>query len=107
MDVDSMLEDICSSMENAQVHFHEGNELYSFYNKENYDIFDIYETNDRYQRYLRGIDCWIRGGKSYEYIRDHIIEYLKYPTNLQTLDLKIKLMRKIDLQLINVLEKKV
>jgi hypothetical protein len=107
MDEEDILDDICSSMENTKVKFHEGNELYSFYNKEKYDIHDVYETDDRYQRYLRGIDCWIRGGKSYEYIRDGIMDYLKYPTNLQTIDIKIKLMKIIDLQIINVLEKKI
>jgi hypothetical protein len=104
---DDWMNELCSKMKKSGIQFDEGQELYSFYEKNRFTLSDIKETNERYQRYLDGISCWQQRGKSYEYVRDNIITYLRIPTNKETLELKLQWMKKIDFQLIEILERKV
>lgn len=59
----------------------------------------ISNATERYNRYLAGIDIWIVGEVSYDYIRDNIKTYLSIPNIQQNIQAKIKWMEIIDSQI--------
>jgi hypothetical protein len=100
IDIDS----ICDKLSNTMIEYDEYSELFEFLNLKMAGKSDLIKTDERYVRYLRGIDIWIIGNTSYEYIRDNIILYLSLETNNTNLIKKLKLMRTIDLQLKGILD---
>jgi hypothetical protein len=98
---DPLVDELCKQMKKStRIFYDERKELEFYLEKKNIDQEDIIQTTERYERYLRGIEVWKRGRKSFEYIRDDIIQFLSL--NL-TMDSKINLMRKIDKDLMDVL----
>jgi hypothetical protein len=103
-DSDGMIDDLCKQMKTSvNVIFDERNELERYVYKNKINIDDLIETDERYSRYLRGIEVWKRGKKSYEYIKEDIQKYLILPSDLENLEIKTKYMKKIDKELIDVL----
>lgn len=100
VDIDS----ICNQLTNAGIEYDERNELFDFLALKMAGKSELVKTDERYSRYLRGIDIWEIDGVSYEYIRENIKVYLSMETNEVNLITKLKLMRKIDKQLKKVIE---
>lgn len=94
-DIDS----ICNKMSNTGIEYDERCELFEFLGLKMAGKSELAKTDERYIRYLRGIDIWEINGVSYEYIRENIIRYLSIDTNDSNLIIKLKLMRKIDKQI--------
>ncbi len=98
------IDDLCNHMnKSTKIFYDERKELEYYLNKQDIQIQDLKETDERYQRYLRGIDVWKRGKKNFEFIRDDIQVYLSLPSNSLNLKIKSKLMNKIDQDLMSVL----
>jgi len=66
---------------------------------------ELLNTEERYLRYVKGIDIWEVNGVSYTYILQNIKTFLNIETNQQNLVKKLKLMRKIDKELKKVIDK--
>lgn len=98
------IDDLCKKMSDAQVEFNERQELYNFLDMKKAGIKVLKITDERYLRYIKGIDNWEIDGVSYEYIRENIKMYLDLQTNKENLISKLKLMRTIDKQLRDVIE---
>jgi hypothetical protein len=95
IDIDS----ICNKMSDTGIEYDERGELFDFLDLKLGGKSELIKTDERYSRYLRGIDIWEINGVSYEYIRENIIRYLSIDTNDSNLIIKLKLMRKIDKQI--------
>jgi hypothetical protein len=67
-------------------------------------MYELAKTDERYERYLRGIDIWEMDGVSYEYIRENIKNYLSIDTNESNMKTKLKLMRNIDKKIKEIIE---
>lgn len=100
VDIDS----ICNQLTNAGLEYDERNELFDFLSLKMAGRSELIKTDERYARYLRGIDIWEINGVSYEYIRENIKVYLSMDSNEENLITKLKLMRKIDKQLKKIIE---
>lgn len=100
-DIDSL----CNQMVNSGIEYDERQELYEFLELKKAGIKVLRQTDERYMRYLKGIDIWEIDGVSYEYIRTNIKNYLDLPTNKENVIQKLKLMRIIDKQLQEVIER--
>jgi hypothetical protein len=96
---DNDIDAICSKMSYAGIDYDERSELFDFLSLKMAGMSDIMKTDERYSRYLRGIDIWEIDGVSYEYIRENIKKYLSVPSNEGNLIKKLKLMRIIDKQI--------
>jgi len=96
---DNDIDAICSKMSYAGIDYDERSELFDFLSLKMAGMSDIMKTDERYSRYLRGIDIWEIDGVSYEYIRENIKKYLSAPSNEGNLIKKLKLMRIIDKQI--------
>ena len=101
---DNDIDAICSKMSYAGIEYDERSELFDFLQLKMAGMSDIIKTDERYSRYLRGIDIWEIDGVSYEYIRENIKKYLSIPSNETNLIKKLKLMRIIDKQIKTVIE---
>lgn len=95
---------ICNKMSYAGIDYDERNELFEFLSLKKGGMSDIMKTDERYTRYLRGIDIWEIDGISYEYIKKNIQKYLNLPSNESNLIKKLKWMRIIDKQLQEVIQ---
>jgi hypothetical protein len=92
-------------MLNSGIEYDERNELFDFLQLKLAGKSELNKTDERYIRYLRGVDIWEIDGISYEYIRENIKKYLSIETSESNIIMKLKLMRKIDIQLKEVIEK--
>lgn len=101
---DEDIDAICSKMSYSGIDYDERSELLDFLELKMAGISDIIKTDERYSRYLRGIDIWEIDGTSYEYIRENIKKYLMIQSNESNLIKKLKLMRIIDKQLKSIIE---
>jgi hypothetical protein len=95
---------ICSKMSYAEIGYDERSELFEYLELKKAGLSDVIKTDERYVRYLRGIDIWEIDGVSYEYIKNNIQKYLNVPSNEQNLMKKLKWMRIIDKQLQEVIQ---
>lgn len=100
IDIDS----ICNQMLNSGIDYDERTELFDFLQLKLAGKSELAKTDERYARYLRGIDIWEIDGVSYEYIRENIKQYLLIETNDSNVIMKLKLMRKIDKQLKEIID---
>ena len=100
VDIDS----ICNQLSNAGIEYDERNELFDFLSLKMAGKSELVKTDERYLRYLRGIDIWEIDGISYEYIRENIKTFLNMETTDKNLIKKLKMMRKIDKQIKEVIE---
>jgi hypothetical protein len=100
VDIDS----ICNQLINSGIDYDERSELFDFLSLKMAGKSELVKTDERYARYLRGIDIWEIDGVSYEYIRENIKHFLSMETNDNNLIKKLKLMRKIDKQIKEVIE---
>lgn len=101
---DKDIDAICNKMSYAGIEYDERSELLDFLQLKMAGMSDVIKTDERYSRYLRGIDIWEIDGVSYEYIRENIKKYLSIPSNETNLIKKLKLMRIIDKQIKTVIE---
>ena len=67
---------------------------------------DVLEkTKIRYNKYISNIDIWEINNISFYHIRDDIMIFLNIPTlNIESMKYKLKLMRKIDSELIHMIK---
>jgi len=67
---------------------------------------DVLEkTKIRYNRYISNIDIWEINNISFYHIRDNIMIFLNIPTlNIESMKYKLKLMRKIDSELVHMIK---
>ena len=98
------IDKICQQMSTANIEYDEHTELFDFLHLKLAGKSELYKTDERYSRYLRGIDIWEIDGVCYEYIRENIKRYLSIDTNESNLIIKLKLMRKIDKQIKEVID---
>ena len=92
-------------MSSAIIEYDEQTELFDFLQLKLAGKSDLYKTDERYSRYLRGVDIWEINGICYEYIRETIKRYLSIDTNESSnLMIKLKLMRMIDKQIKEVID---
>lgn len=98
------IESLCNKISNSGIEYDERKELYECLELKTAGIKVLHQTDERYMRYLKGIDIWEIDEVSYEYIRDNIINYLNLITNKENLVQKLKLMRTIDKQLKSMIE---
>jgi hypothetical protein len=96
------MDDLCELLVNTKLDFDECNELMEFIDMKIISIKEIKKTKERYLRYLKGIDIWEVEGVSYKYIRDNIIDFLNICDN--DFVQKLKLMKRIDMQIKNMLD---
>lgn len=101
----SEIESLCNKMVSSGIEYDERQELYEFLELKKAGIKVIRQTDERYSRYLNGIDIWEIDGVSYEYIRENIKTFLNIETIKENIIAKLKLMRMIDKQLQEVIEK--
>jgi hypothetical protein len=101
----SEIESLCNQMINSDIEYDERRELYDFLELKKAGVKVIRQTDERYSRYLKGIDIWEIDGESYEYIRENIKTFLNIETIKENLITKLKLMRIIDKQLKEVIER--
>lgn len=101
---DNDIDAICSKMSYAGIEYDERSELFDFLSLKMAGMSDVIKTDERYSRYLRGIDIWEIDGVSYEYIRENIKKYLSIQSNEDNLIKKLKFMRIIDKQLKSIIE---
>jgi hypothetical protein len=95
IDIDS----ICNQMSMSGIEYDERSELFDFLGLKMAGKSELAKTDERYTRYVRCIDIWEIDGVSYEYIRENIKNYLSIDTNESNIRMKLKLMRKIDKQI--------
>lgn len=100
IDIDS----ICNQLINSGIEYDERSELFDFLGLKMAGKSELVKTDERYIRYLRGIDIWEIDGVSYEYIRENIKQFLGMETNEVNLIKKLKMMRKIDKQIKEVIQ---
>lgn len=100
VDIDKM----CNQLSNAGIEYDERSELYDFLELKMAGKSELVKTDERYARYLRGIDIWEIDGVSYEYIKENIKMFLSIETNDKNLVKKLKLMRKIDKQINEIIQ---
>jgi hypothetical protein len=100
IDIDS----ICNQMLNSGIDYDERSELFEFLQLKLAGKSELAKTDERYARYLRGIDIWEIDGVSYEYIRENIKTYFSIELTESNMIMKLKFMRKIDKQLKEVIE---
>lgn len=98
------IDKLCNQMVNSGIEYDERKELYEFLELKKAGIKVMRQTDERYARYLNGIDIWEIDGVSYEYIRENIKHYLSLETNKENAIAKLKLMKLIDKQLQQVIE---
>lgn len=101
---DNDIDAICNKMSYAGIEYDERSELFDFLSLKMAGMSDVIKTDERYSRYLRGIDIWEIDGVSYEYIRENIKKYLSIQSNEDNLIKKLKFMRIIDKQLKSIIE---
>jgi hypothetical protein len=89
------LENICDKLIDVNIEYDERCELNYFLNIKIAGLSDIKKTDERYSRYLRGINNW----EGCENIVRNIKIFLKIESNDCNLIKKLKLMRLIDIQL--------
>jgi hypothetical protein len=99
-DIDS----ICNKLSNIEIEYNERNELVNFLSLKMCGKSELIKTDERYMRYLRCIDIWEIDGISYEHIRDKIKKYLSIETNDLNIIKKLKMMRKIDKEINEVID---
>ena len=99
------IDNLCNKMVNSGIEYDERQELYEFLELKKAGIKVLRQSDERYMRYLNGIDIWEIDGVSYEYIRTNIKNYLDLETNKENVIQKLKLMRIIDKQIQEVIEK--
>jgi hypothetical protein len=92
---ESKLDSICDKLVNVDIEYDERHELDYFLNLKMAGLSDIKKTDERYRRYLRGINDW-EGCKN---IEKKIKIFLNLESNDCNLIKKLKLMRLIDMQL--------
>jgi hypothetical protein len=97
------VEQLCKMMKSSSVEFDEREELEDFVSKKYMNLDDISQTDDRYRRYLEGIQCWIYKGKSFLYIKEGLEQFIQIPSIPENFSKKVKWMRKIDKEIMNVL----
>ena len=78
---DDDVDRLCNQMINSGIEYDERKELYEFLELKKAGIKVLRQTDERYTRYLNGIDIWEIDGVSYEYIRENIKKYLNFETN--------------------------
>jgi hypothetical protein len=100
-DIDS----ICNKMSNTGIEYDERSELFDFLGLKMAGKSELVKTDERYIRYLRGIDIWEIDGISYDYICENIKTYFSIELTESNMIMKLKLMRKIDKQIKEVIEK--
>lgn len=93
------MNDLCNQMSNVNIIYDERKELIETMKIELRDI-DIKKVDERYTRYLNGINLWEIDGFSYENIRENINLYF----SIDIFNKKIHLIKIIDKQLIEMLE---
>lgn len=101
---DDDVDRLCNQMINSGIEYDERKELYEFLELKKAGIKVLRQTDERYTRYLNGIDIWEIDGVSYEYIRENIKKYLNFETNKDNAISKLKLMKLIDTQIKKVIE---
>lgn len=89
------LDNICDKLINVNIEYNERHELDYFLNRKMAGLSDLKRTDERYARYLRGINNW----DGCENIERNIKIFLNLESNDLNLIKKLKLMRLIDLQL--------
>ena len=99
------IDNICNQIMNSGIDYDERKELYEFLELKKAGIKVLRQSDERYMRYLSGIDIWEIDGVSYEYIRTNIKNYLDLETNKENAIQKLKMMRIIDKQIQEVIEK--
>lgn len=89
------IDNICNKLINVDIEYNERAELEYFLNIKMAGLSDIIKTDERYTRYIRGINNW----EGYENIERNIKLFLNLESNELNLIKKLKLMRLIDIQL--------
>jgi hypothetical protein len=98
------MDDLCNQLKKkTNVFYDERKELESFFEKDCLDLEDLKESDERYKRYLDGIQVWKSGRKSFEHIRDNIQNFLNLKSTVENMHKKMKLMRIIDEDLMGIL----
>jgi hypothetical protein len=100
IDIDS----ICNKMSKTGIEYDERGELFDFLKLKMAGKSELLKTDERYTRYLRGIDIWEIDGVSYEYLRENIKMFLSIELTESNMMIKLKCMRKIDKQLKEVID---
>jgi len=89
------IDSICDKLIDVNIEYNERYELDYFLNIKMAGLSDVKKTDERYSRYLRGINNW-EGCKN---IEKNIKIFLSLESNDLNLIKKLKLMRLIDIQL--------
>jgi hypothetical protein len=100
-------DDLCELLDYTSMNYDERKELYEHLTNKIVNMDTIHDTDDRYNRYLRGIDVWHDKKNNYEFIKNDMISYLQIPSTEENFMIKYRLMRKIDHAFQQVLEKKI
>jgi hypothetical protein len=101
IDIDS----ICNKMSMSGIEYDERGELFDFLGLKMAGKSELAKTDERYIRYLRGIDIWEINGVSYEYLCENIKRFLSIKLTDSNMMIKLKFMRKIDKQIKEVIDK--
>jgi len=102
---DSDIDMLCDKISNSDIEYNERQELEECLSIKVAGKTVLLRTQERYQRYMDGIEIWEIDDISYYHIKDNIVEYLSIPlSNKDNLIIKLKLMRKIDKQIMNMIQ---
>jgi hypothetical protein len=99
----SDINSLCDMFKKTTIEYDEYEELIEALQLDCIRLYDIKKTDERYIRYL-SID-WNINGISLQYIRNDIEFYLSIPTKNDNIFEKFKLMRQIDIQIIDIINK--
>ena len=96
---------LCDKISSSEIEYDEFQELEECLSIKSAGRKVLLKTQERYERYISGIEIWEIDDISYYHIKDNIVEYLSIPlSNKEYLIMKLKLMRKIDKQIMKMIQ---
>ena len=98
------MNDLCNLLNTASIDYDESKELEHFASLTTFNKQVLIESDERYQRYLQGINYWYINQVSYEYIKDNIVKFLQIKNTNKNMIIKLKLMKYIDKEFLKILE---
>ena len=105
IDIDNDIDMLCDKISSSEIEYDEFQELEECLSIKSAGRKVLLKTQERYERYISGIEIWEIDDISYYHIKDNIVEYLSIPlSNKEYLIMKLKLMRKIDKQIMKMIQ---
>ena len=105
IDIDNDIDMLCDKISSSEIEYDEIQELEECLSIKSAGRKVLLKTQERYEIYISGIEIWEIDDISYYHIKDNIVEYLSIPlSNKEYLIMKLKLMRKIDKQIMKMIQ---